>query len=181
MINLDKNFTDRISTGNASVQSWIKLAPNIILVVSGSPQFSEPEHPVTSSYAQTASVALIAKNVPTTYPTISAPTGGNATLVKSGNYPITASWSRCSITSSYVSGSISLDGTQGHFAMFGSGSLLKESSIHDGGDYIFSSKPIFSPNSLKTVVKSQSPLSINELAYIPVVIDGVIYKLALLR
>lgn len=169
MINLNLN-TVKKTTSNANVlKEWISIAPNIIMVISGSSEL-DYNFPIQSTSSRSISASYADK-------------------VKTINTPITysigtSSWSeksKTSLTASYISGRMCINGTDGYYPRFDNNSFTKESSIFESGGVVRITAPVISPNIPSKVETSPSTLTLDTKTFIPIVINGKIYKLALLQ
>jgi len=165
-----------IENGNVILTQWINLGNNLVLVISGSNELLTTEIPTTSSYAVSSSYATKVKEVP--------PHSHSYTTNTTSAYNPTGGFSKTSQSASYISGALSLQGAKdGCFPMYLSSSLTKESPIRDCGDCIYVEKPLYStnlPSSVSQTTGSKTMTLIINM-YIPVIINGVSYKIALVK
>lgn len=110
------------------------------------------------------------------------PTGA-ISLIRGGNYPITSSWSNQSLIASFVSGSLTLEGSDGYFPMYSGSSLTYKSSLLDDGVGVYSSKPVYATNLPSKVIQTTGSVKVSLITdkFIPIVIGGKLYKLALVQ
>lgn len=124
----------QIQSGSGMVQEWIQIAPNLIYIVSGSPE-----------------------------------------LVSNSNSP------SINATASYIEGKLRMVGENGTIPMIFNSYLTAGSPIRDGINALHISKPVVAENIPVDVIKISGSVVLVTDSFIPIVIGGEVFKLALVQ
>lgn len=134
------NVTQSLSLINSSSWASSSLYSRINLSSSYASSSTTSDMSTTSSYSLSSFSSSYSTLSSTSSYSLNA---GQFVLSTGSKYPITASWSDNVITSSYISGSLQINGVTGYYPKYYSSSLSDISSIYEDGSGIRINVPVF--------------------------------------